>query len=71
MIEKIQTGIMFVGSVINLAWTIAMLVGVSFQIDNPNCKEEVKMIQGNRKAVKVIAIINLVCFVALFVLFNV
>lgn len=71
MIEKIQTGIMFIGSVINLAWTIAMLVGVSFQIDNPDCKEEVKMIQGNRNAVKIIAIFNLVVFVALFVLSNI
>ena len=62
---------MFIGSVINLAWTIAMLVGVSFQIDNPDCKEEVKMIQGNRNAVKMIAIFNLVMFGALFVLSNI
>ena len=62
---------MFVGLVVNLAWTIAMLVGVNFQIDNHNCKEEVDMINGNRNAVKIIAIFNLVVFVALFVLSNI
>ena len=71
MIEKIQIAISFVAVVINLAWVIALLIGVEFQITNPECKEEVKMIQGHRKAVKVIGIINLVCFVALFVLFNI
>ena len=71
MIEKIQIAISFIAIVINLAWVIALLIGVEFQIFNPDCKEEVKLIQGHRKAVKVIGIINLVCFVALFVLFNI
>lgn len=71
MIEKIQIALMFVGLCVNLAWTIAALVGLNFQIENPQCKEEVKMIQGNRNAVKIIAIFNLVVFVALFVLSNI
>lgn len=62
---------MFVGLCVNLAWTIAALVGLNFQIENPQCKEEVKMIQGNRNAVKMIAIFNLVVFGALFVLSNI
>ena len=61
---------MFIGLVINLAWTIAVVIGVNFQIENPDCKEEVDMIQGNRRAVKGIAIANLVLFVALVVLSN-
>jgi hypothetical protein len=71
MIEKIQIALMFVGLCVNLAWTIATLVGLNFQIDNPHCKEEVKMIQGNRNAVKIMAIFNLVVFGALFVLSNI
>lgn len=62
---------MFVGLVVNLAWTIAVIVGVNFQIDNPNCKEEVDMINGNRRAVKIIAVIDLVLFAILFILENI
>lgn len=71
MIEKIQIALIFVGLCVNLAWTIATIVGLNFQIDNPQCKEEVKMIQGNRNAVKIMAVFNLVVFVALFVLSNI
>lgn len=71
MIEKIQIAISFIALIVDLAWFIALAIGVEFQIKNPDCKEEVKLITGHRKAVKVIAIINLVCFVTLFVLFNV
>ena len=71
MIEKIQIAISLIAMVINLAWVVALMFGVEFQIKNPDCKDEVKLITGHRKAVKVIAIINLVCFVTLFVLFNV
>lgn len=71
MIEKIQIALMFVGLCVNLAWTIATLVGLNFQIENPQCKEEVKIIKGNRNAVKIMAIFNLIVFGALFVLVNI
>ena len=71
MIEKIQIALIFVGLCVNLAWTIATIVGLNFQIENPQCKEEVKMIQGNRNAVKMIAVFNLVVFGALFVMSNI
>lgn len=71
MIEKIQIGISFVAMIIDLAWVIALAIGVEFQINNPDCKDEVKLITGHRKAVKVIALINLVCFAIVFILFNI
>ena len=66
--ENAITAILFIMLAIDIPTTIAYLLGLRFQIDDFNCKEEVRDVKTNILVTKVIQVLNAVALIALMVL---
>lgn len=63
-------GIIFLALIINVPTMIAYLIGLKFQITDPNCKDEVRDVKINIAMTKIIQVINVLLFVVILILIH-
>ena len=65
--EEVIIPILFVAIAINIPVTIAYLIGLQFQINKPNCKQDVNDVKRNILMTKIVQLFNLLIYIALFI----
>lgn len=68
MIETVIIPILFVALAINVPIMIAYLMGLQFQIKNPDCSQDVKDVKNNILLTKVVQVLNVTLFAVLMIL---
>lgn len=69
--ESIIIGIIFIALAINVPTMIAYLIGLKFQINDFNCKQEVNDVKRNILMTKIIQILNVIILAILMILMNI
>lgn len=60
--------ILFLIALFSLAICIPLWVGLKFQINNPNCKEEVNSVKQNILAIKIFSLIETILVILYIIL---
>ena len=71
MIEMICIPLLFVALAINIPATIAYLIGLQFQIKDPNCPEDVKNVKKNILVTKIMQVFNTIVLLTLIILLSI
>lgn len=71
MLESICIPIIFVALAVNIPVLIAYLIGLKFQIEDPQCSTEVTNVKHNILATKIVQAFNVVIFLALIIIISI
>ena len=71
MIETICIPILFLALAINVPTMIAYLIGLQFQIKDPNCPKEVTNVKRNILATKIMQVFNVIVTLVLLILLSI
>ena len=71
MIEMICIPLLFVALAINIPTMIAYLIGLQFQIKEPNCPQDVKDVKRNILITKIMQVFHTVVLLILIILLSI